>query len=132
MSLSFHFLQPQNLLLIGKSHWSIQTGHSTIIVGEDDLSEILELLRDNTSQCYNIGSCLKLNLSLLDKIEKEAHSTALRKIISNWILKNYNVGRFGEPTWKGLVEAVAASNGGNSIALAQKIAADHQGTVYTI
>ena len=67
----------------------------------------------------------------MDKIENETKdlSTSLRKVISNWLRKNYNVQRFGEPTWKGLVEAVAASNGGNNIALAQRIAADHQGTV---
>ena len=99
---------------------------------EDDLGDILELLRDETPQCYNIGSCLRLKASLLDKIENETKdlTTSLRKVISNWLRKNYNVKRFGEPTWKGLVEAVAASNGGNNIALAQRIAADHQGTIW--
>ena len=98
---------------------------------EDDLADILELLKDETAQCYNIGSCLKLKAGLLDKIENETKdlSTSMRKVISNWLRRNYNVQRFGEPTWKGLVEAVAASNGGNNIALAQRIAADHQGTV---
>ena len=100
---------------------------------KDGLSEILDLLREETAQCYNIGACLKLEASLLDKIESETpdHSKGLRKVISNWLRKNYNVQRFGEPTWKKLVEAVAASNGGNNIALAQRIAADHKG-IYII
>ena len=99
------------------------------LTDEDDLSEILELLREETAQCYNIGACLKLKSSLLDKIESETpdHSKGLRKVISNWLLKNYNVEKFGEPTWKKLVEAVASSNGGNNTDLAMKIAANHKG-----
>ena len=35
--------------------------------------------------------------------------------------------RFGEPTWRRLVEAVKDKVGGNNPALAQKIARDHPG-----
>ena len=37
------------------------------------------------------------------------------------------VERFGKPTWRRLVEAVEDKVGGNSRALAQKIARDHSG-----
>ena len=102
------------------------------LTDEDDLSEILDILRGVTTKWYNIGTCLKLEASLLDEIERETpdHSKGL-KVISNWLLKNYNVAKFGEPNWKRLVEAVAASSGGNNIALAMKIAAGHQG-IYII
>ena len=63
----------------------------------------------------------------LDTVKRENADSAeaLTKIISNWLRKNYNFERFGEPTWKALVEAVASPLGGNNTALAIEIATSH-------
>lgn len=65
--------------------------------------------------------------SQLEKIKREAidHADGLRKIITNWLQYNYNVERFGPPTWQALVDAVKAPNGGNNAALAEEIAKKH-------
>ena len=73
--------------------------------------------------------CLALGLrSLEDKIKAE-HSKnpgdCLRAVVDKWLQKNYNCQRFGSPTWKTLVKAVADEVGGNNIALAENIAKKH-------
>ena len=51
----------------------------------------------------------------------------MSRLLTEWLKKNYNVEKFGPPTWKMLVEAVAAPNGGNNRSLAEKIATLHPG-----
>ena len=51
----------------------------------------------------------------------------MAKVITDWLKRNYNVKRFGPPTWKALVEAVQATTGGYK-ALAEKIAKLHPAT----
>ena len=41
-------------------------------------------------------------------------------------MRNYNVKKFGEPTWQKLVEAVGDPAGGANAALARKIATNHK------
>ena len=41
-------------------------------------------------------------------------------------MRNYNVERFGEPTWQQLVEAVGHPAGGANMALARNIATKHK------
>lgn len=63
-------------------------------------------------------------MDLLDTIEKDNKGNAeccLCSVLKKWLKKNYNVKRFGEPTWSMLVEAVKAGNGGADAALAEKI-----------
>ena len=43
-----------------------------------------------------------------------------------WLEKNYNVKRFGEPTWRQLVKAVGHPDGGADMVLAMKIAKKHK------
>ncbi len=94
---------------------------------EDDLCDVLSYLEDVQAQCYKIGTALRLKQDTLDAIRQEStdHAEALTKIITNWLWKNYNFEKFGEPTWNSLAEAVERSTGGNNTALAMKIAADH-------
>ncbi len=94
---------------------------------EDDLYDILSYLKDVQAQCYKIGTALRLKQDILDTIKQESadHTEALTKIITNWLRKNYNFEKFGEPTWNSLVEAVESPIGGGNTALAMKIAEDH-------
>ena len=47
-------------------------------------------------------------------------------MVTEWLKKNYNVKRFGEPTWQKLVEAVGHPAGGANMATARDIARRHK------
>ena len=48
-------------------------------------------------------------------------------VLAEWLKKAYNTVRFGDPSWKLLVEAVAHPAGGNDCAVAEKIAKKYNG-----
>ena len=72
----------------------------------------------------DVGIALRLRPSDLDGIET-THSTSpercLTEMLMLWLRRNYNVEKFGEPTWQQLVEAVMAPAGGANPALANCI-----------
>lgn len=72
---------------------------------------------------------LGLRQETLDKIEHRYHDPddQLINMVSEWLKRNYTVEKFGEPTWRNLVEAVGATTGGANAALAQAIAKKHCG-----
>ena len=47
-------------------------------------------------------------------------------MLTEWLKKNYNVKKFGEPTWQMLVKTVGSRAGGGNNALAEKIATSHK------
>ena len=47
-----------------------------------------------------------------------------------WLKQNYDVTRYGPPTWKALVDAVGHSAGGNNRAEAEGIASRHRASEY--
>ena len=58
-------------------------------------------------------------------------------MVTDWLEKNYNVKKFGPPTWKSLVDAAGHPAGGANMALAEKIAKSHKASsryihVYTL
>ena len=78
----------------------------------------------------DVGIALRLRPSDLDSIETSPHSTSpdkcLSEMLTHWLRKNFNVGRFGEPTWQRLVEVVMDPAGGANPALANSIAGKHK------
>ena len=77
-----------------------------------------------------IGGGLRLRAAVLDTIQEANQGDpeeCLSRVVLEWLRKNYNTERFGEPTWQGLVEVVATPAGGNNNDLAAKIASKHQG-----
>ena len=76
-----------------------------------------------------LGKALGLRLPVLDKIEadRQDSESRLEQVLSQWLQQAYNIERFGPPSWKLLVSAVAHPIGGNSPALAQQIAHRHNG-----
>ena len=52
---------------------------------------------------------------------------AMGKVVSGYLSGNYNVKRFGPPTWKKIVEAVEKPAGGGSVAEAERIAKSYAG-----
>ena len=77
----------------------------------DDLFEVNSELLPVASRWKNMGLALKLKPYVLNTIEKnhtdvESH---LLDVLTEWLNKAYNTTRFGDPSWKLLVEAVAHS-----------------------
>ena len=77
-----------------------------------------------------IGGGLRLRAAVLDTIQEANQGDpekCLSQVVLEWLRKNYNTEKFGEPTWQWLVEVVATPAGGNNNDLAAKIASKHQG-----
>ena len=79
---------------------------------------------------YSLGCALGLPASTLDKIRNDnPHDSeiALVQVINTWLARKFNTERFGAPSWRKLVNALAEPAGGNDHFLAKKIAEDHPG-----
>ena len=77
----------------------------------------------------NIGSALGLKPDILDSIDKRNSgdpTPCLMSVVTEWLKKNYNVEKFGEPTWRQLVRAVDDPAGGADKALARDLATRHK------
>ena len=98
-------------------------------IDEDDLLDIIRSLTDVAAEWRNIGIFLSIRDSQLEAIQVQGQKPlhCMREVLSTWLRRNYNVERFGEPTWAKLVEAVNHPAGGGNSSLAMKIAKEHQG-----
>ena len=61
------------------------------------------------------------------KADKPSPEEGLRAVLMLFLRKTYNVKRFGEPTWRRLVQVIQDSSGGADPALAEAIAKAHSG-----
>ena len=95
--------------------------------GEDDLCDTIRELSDIAASWRNIGIFLGVRDSRLEAIQGNNPLDCLRQTLATWLRRNYNVKRFGEPTWVKLVEAVNDSAGGGNSSLAMEIARRHGG-----
>ena len=91
---------------------------------QDDLFDILSILKPIEARWRELGNALRLRTGFLDSIQitysGNLHS-CLNKVIDEWLKRNYNVQRFGEPTWQLLAEAVRHEAGGAHSGLADEI-----------
>ena len=94
---------------------------------EDDLPETIRELSDVAASWRNIGTQLGIRHNRLEAIQGDKPLDCLRQMLATWLQKNYNVKRFGEPTWLKLVEVVSHSAGGGNPSLAMEIARRHKG-----
>lgn len=89
----------------------------------------MQKLADIAIKWPKIGMVLGLRQDILNTIQQEhGHHdlvTQLTNMVSQWLKRNYNVDKFGEPTWEKLAEAVGNKVGGANTALAQEIAETH-------
>ena len=77
----------------------------------------------------SIGVALRLKSDVLDSIDTLHRGNAracLDLVVNEWLKRNYNVSKFGEPTWQRLVEVVGHPAGGANAALASEIARKHK------
>ena len=95
----------------------------------DDLFDVQSELVLVTAKWRSIGTALRLKSGVLDSIQAVSGSNppaCLASMVTEWLRRNYNVKRFGEPTWQRLVEAVSHPAGGGNMALARDIARRHK------
>ena len=112
---------------------------------DDDLFDVQSELIPVTAKWRSIGTALRLKSDVLESIQAASGSdppACLVSMVTEWLRRNYNVKRFGEPTWQRLVEAVGHPAGGANMAVARDIARRHKAggvsgglcmvTVYTL
>ena len=94
----------------------------------DDLYDVISELNLVSANWKNMGIALRLDPNILDGIAGNGGdpTACLTSVVTRWLKKNYNVERFGEPTWQWLVEAVGDPTGGANKALAGDIARKHK------
>lgn len=100
-------------------------------VDEDNLSDVIEEVITIKSLYYELGRSLRLKIAELDHVRDKSSSIhnddekALQDVLLLWLNRKFNVGKFGPPTWRMLVEAVDKKTGGNNHELAKDIASRH-------
>ena len=75
----------------------------------DDLFDVQKELNPLSAQWKSIGIALRVKLSVLDVIQTRYSGdpqACLTSVLTEWLRRNYNVQKFGEPTWQRLVEAM--------------------------
>lgn len=92
---------------------------------EDDLYDVTRILTPLAASWKRIGRAMRLKDGELESINLESSKECLARVVVNWLKRNYNVGKFGPPTWKWLVEIVADEAAGNDKHLADEIARKH-------
>ena len=101
------------------------SGHS----GIGDLSDVKKELTPVAAKWKSIGTALRLSPDVLESIQSANRGKppeCLASVVTNWLNTNYNLEKFGEPTWQWLVEAVNHPAGGANTALAATIAKSHK------
>ena len=95
----------------------------------DDLFEVQSEVHDVAHKWKDLGKALRLRPAVLNRIEADRPDckSRLEEALTEWLQQAFNTERFGPPSWKMLVAAVAHPSGGNNNALAQQIAAKHNG-----
>ena len=94
----------------------------------DDLFDVQSELTPVSAKWRSIGIALRLKPNILDGIQAGNSGdppACLTSMVTEWLNRNYNVKRFGEPTWQTLFKAVGHPAGGANMALARDIAKKH-------
>lgn len=95
----------------------------------DHVFDVKEELTPVAAKWKDVGSALRLKNDTLSIIESKYSNDpcqCLHQMVCEWLNRNYNVGKFGEPTWQKLVEAVRNPAGGANTAVARDIAGKHK------
>ena len=116
------------------THTKSSTSLLSLSVDIDDLFTVSSELLPVAHKWKRIGLALRLDLSSLERIRHRNHVDVedyLSDVLAEWLKKAYNTVRFGDPSWKLLVEAVAHPAGGNDCALAETIAKKYNGEYFS-
>ena len=94
-----------------------------LYTGLEDLRDVRSALEPVIARWKPIGLALGLDPGQLDVIKRDKGNCedCLTKVLTQWLKRNYNTVKFGEPSWEMLARAVGHRSGGNNSALAQEI-----------
>ena len=95
----------------------------------DHLYDVIEELVPVTANWEAVGIALRLKSHSLATIQAKYRDDlhkCLTSMVMEWLKRNYDVNKFGKPTWQKLVEAVNSPAGGANTALAIDIARRHK------
>ena len=100
-----------------------------LYVDENDFQDV----RKETAELAGLWQGLATSLGLspadvreIDLANRGDPSRCLDGVIEKWLAQNYEWQKFGLPTWRKLVSAVADKSGGKNTALAKRIAQKHR------
>ena len=97
-------------------------------IDTDHYYAALKEVFDVVPRWRGFGEALRLSPISLKKIEIDNNydsEMCLRTTLSEYLMKNYNYGEHGNPSWRKIVEAISDRTGGNNNALALRIAEHH-------
>ena len=103
--------------------------------GDDDRHNILTKMMPVADSWKAIGTGLGIASGRLNTIQDSNSGKPrerLLEVLTCWLNRNYNVERFGEPTWRAVVKVVAHPAGGDNHALALNIAKQHPGNSWLL
>ena len=111
-------------------HFNDSDHLSNATIDEDDLFDLLEQMLPVFAKWKAIGLGLGLQAGQLEQIEVEHSSPRGRMVgvLTRWLRGKYNMMRFGWPSWRLLLNAVAHPAAGDNLALALEIARKHPGS----
>ena len=96
---------------------------------DDHLFDLQSELIPAAASWKSIGVALRLKPDFLQSIDTWYSGdprVCLSWMVMEWLKRNYNVEKFGEPSWRMLVDAVGNPAGGANMALAMDIARRHK------
>ena len=98
-------------------------------VDSDCLFDVESEVIDIAARWEPFGSALRIPPAKLSTIKATPGSTpesCLKNTLLEFLKKNYDTEKYGEPSWRLIVHAVAARAGGNNVELALEIAKNHR------
>ena len=96
---------------------------------EDDQAEVEEALQCLHSRWREVGIQLHIRNYDVENVYAQhmEPARAMGTIVALFLRRNYNVAKFGPPTWKAIVEAVEKPSGGANVAQAERINNEYAG-----
>ena len=99
------------------------------------MPELRKALVDVSSRWKDFGISFGLKSSKLKEIGADGGKRPLEyfcEVLTELLTRNYNVEKFGELTWRKVVEVVADPTAGDNTALAEVIAKEHTSKIIII
>ena len=99
------------------------------------MPELRKALIEVSSRWKDFGISFGLKLSKLKEIGADGGKRPLEyfcEVLTELLTRNYNVEKFGELTWRKVVEVVADPTAGDNTALAECIAKEHTSKIIMI
>jgi hypothetical protein len=83
------------------------------IIGEDDWNIVMRECGTLSTKWQQLGGYLGIRIGLIEDIKgnyPNDNSACWSETLKHWIHQNYNTARFGLPSWRTLLEAIARVN----------------------